>query len=76
MVAVDFLNHRVVRAKRFTLQIDLLFTAFFNNRAGSGTKGDPTQHHIKTRFCHRHRFGLFYLRGDRLIFAKPVLLAD
>ncbi|EGI96517.1 hypothetical protein SB359474_3498 [Shigella boydii 3594-74] len=43
MVAIDFLNHRVVRAKRFTLQIDLLFTAFFNNRAGSGTKGDPAR---------------------------------
>lgn len=26
MVAIDFLNHRIVRAKRFTLQIDLLFT--------------------------------------------------
>ncbi|EPM8708806.1 hypothetical protein ACTR76_001677 [Escherichia coli] len=51
-------------------------TAFFNNRAGSGTKGNPAQHHIKTRFCHRHRFGLFYRRGDGLIFAKPVLLAD
>ena len=54
----------------------LLFAAFFNNRAGSGTKGDPAQHHIKTRFCHRRRFRLFYRCGDGLIFAKPVLLAD